>query len=185
MIEKRYASLETHRHAGAVDFCEDVIRKISHCIQVHHVAAKVRKAGPLVSVAKKSGGLVGTLQGYTRRFPHGEYCLIPQERVFGRQDPSQPMNFVAIRNWRATAEATRKMVPLLGAQAAQAPRCSLPDGMRQPPDSVPNLSPCEISFVTAKQLVAAIARQAHGYMPPGQGRYQVCGDLRGVGKRFI
>ena len=46
MIEQRLAGFETDRHAGAVDFDEDVVGQIRNLIEIHHPLDRIGQPGP-------------------------------------------------------------------------------------------------------------------------------------------
>ena len=104
----------------------------------------------------------------------------------GGNDLRQFLGFIGrVGKIRQVGEETEKNWPQAGWDGFCRAGGQFAERKRYPANALPDGIEHEVTVVTAKEFVAAIARETDGNVPPRQLRNQKGGDLRGISKGFV
>ena len=185
MVEYRHAHLERYRHACAINFRQDVIGKVSRRIKILHSCNDIWNMDTCPFVPCNRAVLVRTFNESFRCVPMADKRTIKRILASTQRLSKLVRLLTKMRRTAAGGEHTRHCVPETRRQCAKHAAHRLAQDRRAPKQRPTMFGSKEIARITAKQLIAAIARKSHADMPLGQLRNEICRNLRRVRKRLI
>ena len=94
MVEYGNARLEAHGHAGAIDFHQNIVRKVCHEVEKHHHASKIREFRVLRQIIQKNGQFCRSHDQLAGFSPVGHQAWVKRARVSNRQHVGQPLDLL-------------------------------------------------------------------------------------------